>query len=215
MPLGWNEDDTPRCFLDILFFLPDLSEGCIVVRTDQVSSLFLHCVPDLKFKSGKKKKSYFLISGLFVHEAFSAFDFLSCWECDFTWLIWSIKYFLWYSGRKRGISEYEKSYLNTFNKNGIFVEKDRWKFVSISCFKKIICIVMSLNINRIVFLSEWCDIQDAEVRARMISKLYVCISIFEIQTTQLSFRMGNRRNNCKTSFDFYFRKMLLDLFSRI
>lgn len=52
-----------------------------MLRTDQanVASLFLHYVLDLKFISGKKiKASYFLISGLFVHEALSAFDFLSC-----------------------------------------------------------------------------------------------------------------------------------------
>lgn len=35
--------------------LPDLSEGCIMIRIDKtnVSSLFLHCILDLKFKSGK------------------------------------------------------------------------------------------------------------------------------------------------------------------
>lgn len=46
----------------------------------------------------------------------------------------------------------------------------------------------------------------------MKSKLYVHISIFEIQATQLNYRMESRRSNCNTAFGFYFRKMVLDIF---
>lgn len=49
------------------------------------------------------KKSYFLLSGLFIHWYTSVFGFLSCWGCSFAWLIWSIEYFIWSNDRKSGI----------------------------------------------------------------------------------------------------------------
>lgn len=125
--LWWNEGGTPRCFLDVLFFLPDLSESCIMIKTDQTNeSLFLHCVLDLKFKSGKKKLKILFPYFWLVWSSFCIWLFkLLRIQFHMTNLVYQVLIYAFLCSHdimiERGGSEYEQGYVNTFNKNWIFV----------------------------------------------------------------------------------------------
>lgn len=91
LSLQWIEDGTLRCFLDLLFFLPNLFEGCIVVRTYQAKGATFPWIffVDLLLHIKKKIFSNIVLERTLTQNAISIILF---WMIK--WLLFKFKVFL-------------------------------------------------------------------------------------------------------------------------